>query len=119
MKLLQVSFDLSAIDTGALTLAIIGYLVVFAALVLLYFVFYYFPRIIKTRRIRRDNEKGLEPEVGELTGEVNAAIGMALHFYLEELHDEESNVVTIRRTSKAYSPWSSKIYGVRNYFNRI
>ena len=119
MEILKISFDFSAIDAGAITLAIIGYVVVFAALVLLYFIFYSFPKIINARRIRNKKEQGLEPDIGELTGEVNAAIGMAVFLYLEELHDEESHVVTIRRTSKTYSPWSSKIYGVRNYFNRI
>ncbi len=44
---------------------------------------------------------------------------MALHLYLDEIHDEESGVITIKQISRAYSPWSSKIYAVRNQFNRL
>jgi len=44
------------------------------------------------------------------------AIAMALHLYLEEVHDDESNVITIKRIEKRYSPWSSKIYGINNNF---
>ncbi len=47
-----------------------------------------------------------------IEGNVTAAIGLALHMYFNEMHDEESGVVTIKRVQKAYSPWSSKIYEV-------
>ena len=33
--------------------------------------------------------------------------------FFDEMHDEESNVITIKRVRKTYSPWSSKIYGLR------
>lgn len=42
------------------------------------------------------------------------AIAMALHFFYDEVHDNESNVITIKRIERRYSPWSSKIYGVIN-----
>jgi hypothetical protein len=42
------------------------------------------------------------------------AIAMALHMYYDEVHDTESNVITIKRIERRYSPWSSKIYGVIN-----
>ena len=44
--------------------------------------------------------------------EVDTAIAMALHLYFSEIHDEESNVITIKNAPKQYSPWSSKIYSV-------
>jgi len=43
-----------------------------------------------------------------------AAIAMALHLFFDEVHDDESNVITIKRIERRYSPWSSKIYGVIN-----
>lgn len=46
-------------------------------------------------------------------GEVYAAIAMALYLYSNELHDQENPVITMIRTSKTYSPWSSKIYSLR------
>jgi len=45
--------------------------------------------------------------------EVSVAIAMALHLHQNELHDAENNVLTINRVAKLYSPWSSKIYGLR------
>ena len=40
---------------------------------------------------------------------------LALHLYSsEEIHDEESNVLTIDRIQRRYSPWSSKIYSMNN-----
>ena len=48
-----------------------------------------------------------------ITGEINAAIAMTLHLYSSELHDAENAVLTINKVSRTYSPWSSKIYGLR------
>jgi len=42
------------------------------------------------------------------------AIAMALHLFYDEVHDDESNVITIKRIERRYSPWSSKIYGINN-----
>jgi hypothetical protein len=47
-----------------------------------------------------------------LTNEEIAAIAIALYKYSEDLHDIEDTVLTINRAAKAYSPWSSKIYGL-------
>jgi len=43
-----------------------------------------------------------------------AAIAAALYFYFNEMHDEESDIITVKRVSKTYSPWSSKLYSMRN-----
>ncbi len=113
-------FDLSQIDGFAATIALVGYIVVFVALVLLYLVFFNLPSLLRTdfRRIFRRQEKTdrapADADLG-VTGEVNAAIGMALFMYLNEIHDEESGVITIKKISKRYSPWSSKIYGLRQH----
>jgi hypothetical protein len=45
--------------------------------------------------------------------EIEAAIGLALHLYVTELHDFEKTILTIRKVMRPYSPWSSKIYGLR------
>ena len=55
----------------------------------------------------------LQPVQTDNTGEVYAAIAMALYMYSSELHDQENPVITMIRTSKTYSPWSSKIYSLR------
>lgn len=48
-------------------------------------------------------------------GEVYAAIGLALHMYLQDIHDYEKMVLTMQRVMRPYSPWSSKIYGLRQW----
>ncbi len=110
--------DFSQVDSFATTIALVGYLVVFAALVLLYLVFYYLPSLLKLdlqKMLSGRNEDRIVSEKDEIkvTGEVNAAIGMAIFLYINEMHDEESGVLTIKKISKRYSPWSSKIYGLR------
>ena len=46
-------------------------------------------------------------------GDVYAAIAMALHEAQNEVHDVEETVLTITRVKRSYSPWSSKIYTLR------
>ena len=45
--------------------------------------------------------------------DVIAAIGLALSMSME-VHDEESGKLTIKRTYRCTSPWSSKILGINN-----
>lgn len=48
--------------------------------------------------------------------EEEVAAFLALHLYItEHLHDKESNVLTIDRIQRRYSPWSSKIYSMNNF----
>jgi hypothetical protein len=42
-----------------------------------------------------------------------AAIALAIHMYKRELHDIESLTITLKKVSRIYSPWSSKIYTIR------
>ena len=112
----------SNINLESFVIAGTGYLIVFAALVLLFWFFSTVPKLIALAKIRkgrvRENTPG--PEKDEvMSGEATAAIAMAMHLYLDEIHDKESGVLTIKRISKNYSPWSSKIYAVRNQFNRL
>ncbi len=46
------------------------------------------------------------------SGEEIAAIVMALNEHINA-HDLESTILTINKVRKSYSPWSSKIYGLR------
>jgi len=118
--LANIQIDFSAIDSDGLVLVIVGYCIVFMALLLLYLFFrYIIPTILRVKigkgRFNKGSDSSETNQIVEVTGEVNAAISMALYLYLNELHDEESNILTIKRVSKIYSPWSSKIYGVRSY----
>ncbi len=105
----------TAIEFG-ITVAIVGFGIVLFALLLLFILFSRIPKLInlkikKKKGSNNKNEKALAEEM-EMEGNVTAAISLALHRYFNELHDEESNVVTIKQVRKTYSPWSSKIYSV-------
>ncbi|MFW6019266.1 MAG: OadG family transporter subunit [Bacteroidales bacterium] len=121
MILESINFDFSSITNSSIIIAISGYLIVFTALVLLYLVFNNIPKLIKMNlRSRLRAQKGIDEsaikqeEHFDTPGEVNAAIATALYMYFNDLHDEESNIITMQKISKRYSPWSSKIYGLRN-----
>ena len=68
------------------------------------------------RNKRRD--KRIVTSTETIPGEVFAAIAAALYEVTENAHDNESNILTINRTANAYSPWSSKIYGLREPLKR-
>jgi Na+-transporting methylmalonyl-CoA/oxaloacetate decarboxylase gamma subunit len=111
--------DWSLILEEGIIITIVGYVIVFLALLLLFYVFTYLARLVNYQARRRLRLQGknqhLEEQELMIEGDVSAAIAMALYFYIE-LHDEEPNVLTIRRMSKTYSPWSSRIYQMRRQY---
>jgi hypothetical protein len=48
-----------------------------------------------------------------VTDEEAAAIALAINMYRNDLHDMESLTITLKKVSRIYSPWSSKIYTLR------
>ncbi|MBI9065729.1 MAG: OadG family protein [Salinivirgaceae bacterium] len=105
-------------ESGGWTVAIVGYSIVFSALVMMILIFSAIPKLInlKLKFELRKKGKVVETETDEFTvgGDVSAAISLALHMYFNEMHDDESNVITINRIQRRYSPWSSKIYSIYN-----
>lgn len=93
--------------------------VVFLALILLYIVFRQVGKSSVRASQKRAQEKGhttvTEADIEETAGEVYAAIAVALHLCLidEDEHDIENAILTIKRVTRNYSPWSSKIYSLR------
>lgn len=120
------------VDPAGVGMAVVAMTVVFFALALLYFFFKNMSRFLKLdfnkqmiaralAKARLGKEAELEVKIPQksedldVTGEVNAAIAMSLYLYSVELHDAESAILTINKVSRTYSPWSSKIYGLRKY----
>lgn len=106
----------------AISLSVIGYLIVLIALTFLFLIYKLIPITVKfinkqylRKKIRVNGDKCTEVA---LTGEVSAAISTAIYLYLNEQHDSESGMITIKAVSKKYSPWSSKIYGMRQPLNK-
>ncbi len=120
MILNNISFDFSAIDEFGITLAVVGYLTVFITLVVMYNTYSLIPKIIDffvRQKLRKQGKfKAAEKDNLHISGEVSAAIAMALNLYFDEIHDEESNVLTFKEKNRDYSPWNSKIYSVNDYY---
>ncbi len=113
----DMGISFSAAAGSGVTVAVVGWLIVFAALVLLVVVFTQIPKLIyynSRKKLKQETKQAIVTDDDlHIAGDVSAAISMALHLFFNEMHDEESNVITIKRVRKTYSPWSSKIYGLR------
>ena len=106
-------------DPYGIGMAVIAMSVVFGALMLLYAVFKNTKKLygINLKAVFSKKQKESVPVKAtheEISGEVNASIAMGLHLYVSELHDHEDAVLTIKKVARTYSPWSSKIYGLRS-----
>lgn len=108
-------------DPVGIGMAISAMSVVFLGLILLYFCFKLNGKAaIKLRKRNAmiahnitDKQEAKEKKLGEAPGEVIAAISMALHEAQGADHDVEETILTISRVKRSYSPWSSKIYTLR------
>lgn len=109
--------DSSLLELGV-SIAVLGISVVFLSLVVLFFCMKIFVRLLdpsrksapkKSGALEISGRTGIEP----MTGEVIAAISMAIQRSRDEFHDLEQTIITLSRITKPYSPWSSKIHGIR------
>ncbi len=109
-----------SLDPLAWTIVVVGVGIVFLSLLVVYIFFRYILTFILNFKLKSfARKKGIDPAEALTaktiqSGEVNAAIAMALYQYFNELHDVESGVITIKRISRHYSPWSSKLYNMNN-----
>ena len=99
---------------------IAGFLIVVIALFVLSFIFRGVAAYFTKKDEKKDTPKAIDKPVekpvvkaaeGEIPNEVLTAIGMALYLSTN-LHDEESNVITIERRNTS---WNDKNYGVRHW----
>lgn len=108
-------------DPVGIGMAISAMSVVFLGLILLYICFKLIGKAaIKLRKRNAmiahnitDKQEAKEKKLGEAPGEVIAAISMALHEAQGADHDVEETILTISCVKRSYSPWSSKIYTLR------
>ena len=107
-------------DGSGIGMSITAMGVVFCGLLLLYICFRFIGKASVSMSRRRAmkskditcTEEAKEKKLGEAPGEVFAAIAMAMH-ESQNMHDVEETVLTINRVKRSYSPWSSKIYTLR------
>lgn len=98
-------------------MAIMAMSVVFSALIVLFLCFKGIGKLsIKFLQKKADSApQSTKHSVADTSGETYAAIAMALHLYATEsdIHDVEDTILTINRTRRSYSPWSSKRQSMR------
>jgi Na+-transporting methylmalonyl-CoA/oxaloacetate decarboxylase gamma subunit len=95
-------------------------IVFWGVIVVLTFLFFFFlkrtDRIVE-ERARREKEQQMNAKVAvqrmDPTEEIAAAIAMAVSSYKIQMAELENLTITIQKVSKQYSPWSSKIYTLR------
>ncbi len=111
--------EFARLDSNGFGMTVMAMCIVFSALLCLCLCFYGIGKIgASVSRLNKMRAHGVEKhdvEKGEVvhdSGEEIAAIVMALHDHLNA-HDTENTVLTINKVKRAYSPWSSKIYGLR------
>ena len=119
MMLLNMSLQIDQLSEGYVIL-LSGLLIVFSALLILSLFFkfglpvmLYIYRIITKGRDKKIKDIRINADEN-FTGEVAAVISSAIHLYLNEQHDDENAILTIKQARKLYSPWSSKIYGTHH-----
>jgi Na+-transporting methylmalonyl-CoA/oxaloacetate decarboxylase gamma subunit len=99
--------------------SVIGMVVVFVALIILVLLFDFIQYLVLNSSKKKMVKAGKKvEEIIDVSANEIAAISMALHLFINEMHDEESNVITIKRIERRYSPWNSKIYGLNNTLSR-
>lgn len=108
-------------DSVGIGMSVTAMSVVFCGLILLYISFKLVGKASVSLNKRNamkakgitDKQEAKEKKLGEAPGEVFAAIAMAMHEMQNDVHDVEETVLTISRVKRSYSPWSSKIYTLR------
>lgn len=108
--------DLSVNDKFGGLITLTSMLVVFTSLILLYFAFKFTGNVAKKvshKRVAHSGKLSAARSETHLSGEILAAISAAIVELKEDQHDIESTILTIRQVKRNYSPWSSKIYSLR------
>jgi Na+-transporting methylmalonyl-CoA/oxaloacetate decarboxylase gamma subunit len=91
--------------------------IVFLALALLVcaftFVGYLTKRAMQKRAVKKTGgtvAANYAAPVAEVAADEIAAVAMALHLYMnaDDIHDNESNIITIKQLKRSFSPWNSK-----------
>ena len=102
-------------------ITIIAMCIVIGALAVLSILFYIFGKIsswtltrkkkktVKASKVPEGTSESTTPDTGDVIAAISAAL--AQHFATD--HDMQDTILTIRKLRKAYSPWNSKIYNMR------
>ena len=113
----QAAEEFGKMDPTGFAMAIIAMSIVFTALILLFITFKYLAKLynINLKKLFSKRQPGIDTQevIKDIPGETLAAISLTFYLYHQQMQGLEEAVMTIKKASKAYSPWSSKIYGLR------
>jgi len=108
---------------NTMIITVVGFGIVFSILTILIFVIKLFGHIMAPRA--KNIQKAPHHPAADKTSERgdhipaldSAAIATALFMFMDDAHDKESYLLKIRKVTRTYSPWNSKIYGL-NHLNK-
>lgn len=103
-------------DALGVAMTITAMAVVFIGLFLLFVIFKQIGKLsisASKRNVRKSGAATTAVDAGQESGEIFAAIATALYEMSDDNHDIENTVLTIHKVARNYSPWSSKIYSLR------
>lgn len=104
-------------DSTGIGITLMSMAIVIISLIILSLLFMAFGKIsqrMQTKKRLKDYGIAHDDDNHEASsGEACAAIAAALYQYFNDRHDVEDTVLTMRKLKRAYSPWSSKLYGLR------
>ncbi|MGE5393088.1 MAG: hypothetical protein ACM3P1_00015 [Candidatus Saccharibacteria bacterium] len=118
MKMLYIflQFGASISDPLSNTRLFIFWGVIIVLVLLFVFFLYRTNKLVDARKESAKHKEATGQTVAahrDVNEETAAAIALAIHMYKNEMHDQESFTITLKKVSKIYSPWSSKIYTLR------
>lgn len=115
--------EFAKLDPSGVGMIIIALSIIFTVLISLYIAFKFIAKLYKVnfRKLFKRHRPGLETpaQTEEISGETLAAISLALHLYHKEMQGMDDAIITIQNAAKKYSPWSSKIHGLRKTPNQL
>ena len=112
----KVSFNINNLSSSDVIITVLGYSIVFLALLLLFFTLVNVSKLLKLnlrKRLLKAGKHTSEDNELSISGETIAAISTSILLHFQEAHDFENTVITIKKVQSVYSPWNSKLYGLR------
>lgn len=113
--LLQTAPVAATESTGIETSTYIFWLVLLGLVGLFFYFLKRTDRLINEAHQEQTAPETSKPEAVQMDAadEEAAAIALAISMYKRKMHDMESFTITLQKVSRIYSPWSSKIYSIR------
>ncbi len=112
----KLSFNINNLSSSDVILTVLGYTIVFLALLSLFVTLVNLTKLLNLnlrKRLLKSGKHTVEHDELSISGETIAAISTGIILHFQEAHDFENTVITIKKVQSVYSPWNSKLYGLR------